>query len=228
MKILNNTLKEYENLEYALSQSSILSRTDARGTISRVNENFVRISGFSQDELVGENHNIVNSNYHSRAFWIDFWKTISSGKSWRGEVCNKAKNGSLYWVDTFVYPFVSKSGKPKEYFSIRNDITEKKKIESDILFQNNILTNIAWRQSHEIRRPVASILGLIQLMNDHPNPEILNRLNQCANELDMLIKSIVRLTEVGEFKLPDTGDDSSIKLFAHTPSSSAIWDKKIA
>ncbi|MBL0741405.1 PAS domain S-box protein [Chryseolinea lacunae] len=198
-------LNEHENLEHALSASSILSRTNSKGIITSVNANFVKISGYSETELIGSSHNIVNSNYHPKQFWVDMWKTISMGISWRGEVRNRAKNGSFYWVDTFIYPFISKSGKPLEYFSVRNDITEKKGYESDILQQNKLLAEITWKQSHEMRRPVASILGLLQLIQSESSlcknqKEIIDRLKSSVDELDLQIKSIVRQAEKGELK----------------------------
>jgi PAS domain S-box-containing protein len=200
MKILNKMLKEHENLEHALSASSILSRTDSKGIITSVNKNFINISGYSEDELVGSNHNIVNSNYHDKEFWINMWRTIATGSSWRGEIRNKSKDGSFYWVDTFIYPFISKSGKPLEYFSVRNDITKKKGYESEIFHQNELLAEIAWKQSHEMRRPVASILGLLQLIQSEPTfsdhqKEVLERLKCSVTELDQQIKLIVRQAE---------------------------------
>ncbi len=110
----------------AIHNSSIVSITDSKGTITFANEKFVAISGYSIDELIGKNHRIINSGYHPRKFWVDMWKTISKGKTWRAEVKNRAKDGSYYWVDTFIMPFVNESGKITDFLSVRNDITQRK------------------------------------------------------------------------------------------------------
>lgn len=123
----------------AINKSSIVSMADRSGTITYVNENFVSISGFEFDELIGKSHRIINSGFHSREFWINMWKTISSGKTWRGEVRNKAKNGSFYWVDTFVMPFLNPDGSVREYLSIRNDITTRKQAEEMLRESNHRL-----------------------------------------------------------------------------------------
>lgn len=117
----------------AVLQSSIVSSTDRRGVITFVNENFERISRYSKEELIGKHHRIVNSRVHPRQFWKQAWSKIGRGKMWRGEVCNRAKDGSLYWVDTFIYPQFDESGRIEGYFSIRNDITQRKKQEDELL-----------------------------------------------------------------------------------------------
>lgn len=121
------------NFVDAVLQSSIVSRTDRRGVITFVNENFEKISRYSKEELTGQPHSIVNSRFHPRKFWQQAWHTISKGEMWRGEVCNRAKDGALYWVDTFIYPQFDESGKIEGYFSIRNDITQRKQQEEDLL-----------------------------------------------------------------------------------------------
>jgi PAS domain S-box-containing protein len=95
-----------------------------QGVITFINDNFAKISGYPKEELIGKTHSILNSAYHPRSFWQEMWSTITRGEIWRGQVCNLAKNGSLYWVDTFIYPYFDEQGDLKEYFSIRNDITQ--------------------------------------------------------------------------------------------------------
>lgn len=116
----------------AVLQSSIVSQTDRRGVITFVNENFQKISRYSKEELIGRPHSIVNSRFHPGKFWQQVWSTISKGDMWRGEVCNRAKDGSHYWVDTFIYPKFNEQGKIEGYFSIRNDITQRKKQEEEL------------------------------------------------------------------------------------------------
>ncbi|MBM7700816.1 diguanylate cyclase (GGDEF)-like protein/PAS domain S-box-containing protein [Kurthia huakuii] len=110
----------------AFNESVIVAITDAKGKILSVNNQFCEISKYSPEELIGQDHRIVNSGYHSPAFFKNLWKTISSGEIWHGEICNRAKDGSLYWVKTVIVPFMNDCGKPEQYIAIRTDITEQK------------------------------------------------------------------------------------------------------
>lgn len=109
-----------------LNNFSIVAITDKRGMIIHANENFCKISQYSEEELLGQNHNIVKSGVHPKSYYVNLWETIISGKTWRGEICNKAKTGSYYWVDTFIIPEVGVDGKIEKYYSIRIDITSRK------------------------------------------------------------------------------------------------------
>ncbi|VDG88668.1 Bacteriophytochrome cph2 [Lysinibacillus sphaericus] len=117
------------DIVYAIDNSSIVAITDRTGEIIYANEFFSNLSQYSQDELIGANQRIVNSGFHPKSFFKEMWKTIGQGKIWRGEICNRAKDGSHYWVDTTIVPFLNEKGIPKQYISIRHDITEKKSIE---------------------------------------------------------------------------------------------------
>ncbi|WP_179007968.1 PAS domain S-box protein [Winogradskyella forsetii] len=128
---LENSLRQLKDYKYSLDQAAIIAFTDQKGVITSVNDNFCRISGYSKKALLGKTHRIINSDYHSATFFNDLWKTIASGKVWRGEIKNKAKNGSFYWVDTTIVPFLNEKNKPKQYLAIRFDITERKKAEDE-------------------------------------------------------------------------------------------------
>jgi len=125
----NRARKELEYQTYALNNHAIVSIGDLEGKILYANENFCRISGYTSDELQQHNHSIVNSRTHTKDFWLDFWNTISSGQVYRGEMCNRAKNGALYWVNSTVVPHINSEGEIDRYVAIRTDVTEKKAVE---------------------------------------------------------------------------------------------------
>ncbi|MEX2592308.1 MAG: PAS domain S-box protein [Anditalea sp.] len=136
----NKIISDYR---FSLDQSSIVAITDGEGTIIHANDIFCTLSKYSKEELIGQDHRIINSGYHDREFFRNMWSTIARGEVWRGEIRNQAKDGSLYWVDSTIVPFLDKNGIPYQYMSVRFEITAGKKFEEDILIKSKLLSAIA-------------------------------------------------------------------------------------
>jgi PAS domain S-box-containing protein len=179
MERINTTLTDIKNIQFAMDQHSIVAITDAQGKITYVNDKFCSISKYSREQLIGQDHRLINSGYHSKEFMHELWRSIANGKVWKGEICNLAKDGSLFWVNTTIVPYYLSEGKPYQYVVIRTDITETKNLELKIQNQNIALqlaieaaqkansmkSEFIATMSHEIRTPLTGTIGMLELLS---------------------------------------------------------------
>ena len=192
------SLQKLNESKKALDEACIIANTDADGKITFVNDKFVKISKYSKEELLGKNHNLLKSGYHSRKFYRNMWRIITSGKIWRGEIKNKAKDGTYYWVKTTIIPLYDSEKKISGYTSIRTDITEQKK-------QQETLTRIDKKKdefismiSHELKTPLSPIISWSGMLQEGVLGDItekqkygVSKIQENSNELLELIHDIL-------------------------------------
>lgn len=195
---LDRSAKNLADTKFAIDQAAIVATTDVKGRITYANDKFCEISKYSRDELLGQDHRIINSGYHSKEFIKALWQTIANGGIWRGELRNRAKDGSIYWVDTTIVPFLDERGKPYQYMAIRSDVTERKRSEARLREQESLarLGEMAAVVAHEVKNPLAGIRGSLQVIGGRmPEPsrdrmvmhDIVNRLDALNNIVDDLL-----------------------------------------
>jgi len=217
---LERSLKELADIKFALDQSTIVAVTDQRGIINFVNDEFCRISKYSREELIGQDHRIINSAYHPKEFIRDLWTTIAAGQVWKGELRNRAKDDSIYWVDTTIVPFLNSDGKPYQYVAIRHDITQLKLAEAQILQQAaelqrasqlSFIGELAAGLAHEIKNPLAGIQGGVDILirrrdKNDPEREALEGMRHEVERIDRTVRALLdrarpRLVSVRESSL---------------------------
>ena len=202
---LERSLKELADIKFALDQSTIVAITDQRGIINYVNDEFCRISRFSRGDLLGQDHRIINSGFHPKDFIRDLWTTIASGKVWKGELKNRASDGTIYWVDTTIVPFLNSDGKPYQYVAIRHDITQLKLAEEQIRRQANelqraaqlsLIGELAAGLAHEIKNPLAGIQGGVDILirrrdKNDPEREALEGMRHEVQRIDNTVRALL-------------------------------------
>jgi PAS domain S-box-containing protein len=219
---LERSLKELADIKFALDQSTIVAVTDQRGIINYVNDEFCRISKYSREELIGQDHRIINSAYHPKDFIRDLWTTIAAGQVWKGELRNRAKDNSIYWVDTTIVPLLNSDGKPYQYVAIRHDITQLKLAEAEILQQAaelqrasqlSFIGELAAGLAHEIKNPLAGIQGGVDILirrrdKNDPEREALEGMRHEVERIDRTVRALLdrarpRLVSVRESSLSE-------------------------
>jgi PAS domain S-box-containing protein len=223
---LETSLKEIGDLKAALDEHAIVAITDPQGKITYVNDKFCAISKFPKEELLGQDHRIINSGYHTKEFIRDLWRTVSRGQVWHGEIKNKAKDNTFYWVDTTIVPFLNEQGKPRHYVAIRADITERKHAEeriqqlnteleqrvanrtAELKLANQELESFSYSISHDLRAPLRAMGGFANILgkkfSDQMPPEAhlaLQRIRDNAARMGQLIDGLLNFASLGRQSL---------------------------
>lgn len=197
----------FESLVSALDRSAIVATTDKAGRITFVNDLFCEISGYQRNELMGQNHRVLNSGYHPREYFVDMWKTIRSGQVWHGEICNRKKNGDIYWVDSTLLPLQETGQHFDGYIAIRFDITNRKNLENDLREAkvreeraNSAKSQFLATMSHEIRSPLNGVLGMSDMLAEshltETQKECVSAIKYSAESLLSIINDILDFSKI--------------------------------
>ncbi len=229
---LEASLATVKSLERALDAHALVAITDRHGKITFVNDTFCKVSKYPREELLGQDHRIINSGHHPKSFFTDLWRTIAQGNIWKGEIQNRAKDGTLYWVDTTIVPFLDNTGKPYQYVAIRADITQRKRAEEEILRLNasleqrvldrtqqldlslKELSAFSYSVSHDLRAPLRGIDGWSQALLedcadqlDKRGKEYLDRVRSETQRMGQLIDDLLRLSKITQGQMRNSSVD---------------------
>ena len=202
--------KDFSYLMAAIDEAAIVAMTDKNGTITYVNKKFCAISQYSEKDLIGKTHRVINSDFHPQEFFHKMWTSISSGETWEGEICNRAKDGSFYWVNTTIVPFMDKDGKPEQYIAVRYEITERKIAEEKLKIyakkleiSNQELQDFASVAAHDLQEPLRKIQSFadrVKLKSKDSLPaeafDYLERMQSSAKRMQVLINDLLTYSRV--------------------------------
>lgn len=212
MRPLNEGLssQDFAHLKSAIDEAAIVAITDKRGIITYVNHKFCAISQYSSEELLGKTHSIINSHYHPKEFFIEMWNTIAKGLVWEGEIRNRAKDGTYYWVNTTIVPFRDEHEKPERYVAVRYEITERKLAEEQLKVyakrlevSNRELQDFASVAAHDLQEPLRKIQTFSDRLKtkakDDLKPDALDyleRIQNSAQRMQILINDLLTYSRV--------------------------------
>lgn len=222
---LQSTFKQLEGTKRALDRFAIVAETDAKGRITYCNDQFCEISKYTREEILGKDHrDLVNSNFHSKEFWQEFWTTIQSGKIWRGDIRNHDKDGEIYWVDATIVPFLDSAGKIEKFLAIRALITDRKLAEEkmnqaiELLKKTNTeLDEFSYIVSHDLKAPLRGIGSVTDwLLQDYADKlddegkEHLRALKNRVMRMNGLIEGVLQYSRIGKEKIENEKIDTQI------------------
>lgn len=233
-ELVRELSQQVENLNMA----ALVSETDIKGYITHVNKKFCSVSGYSEDELVGKTHKIINSRKHPPEFWQNMWLTISSGNIWQGEVCNRNKDGGYYWVESTVIPKFDKNRNILGYVSIRLNVTEQKETKEQLKHAvakardlSEAKSRFLATMSHEIRTPMNGVIAMTELLQktplDNEQEAMLSTIQSCGDSLLVIINDILDLSKIEAGKMELELHNFSLKklvedlLFLYSSQTSA-------
>lgn len=202
---------QVEGMQQALDQFAIVAETDAQGKITYVNDQFCKVAKYSREELLGQDHRIINSKFHPKEFWQGLWLTIQQGNIWRGDIRNRAKDGEIYWVDAIIVPLMGSDGKPEKYLTIRTVITERKRAEAELARRKEELETslkeldgFAYSVSHDLKAPLRGIGQVVDWLYEDlidkvsgEQKENMHLMKARVGRMNDLIDGILRYSKLG-------------------------------
>lgn len=216
VNLIKKQQEDLSNFKEALDKSANVLITDTTGSIIYVNDDFCKVSQFSRDELLGQNPRIVSSYYHDKEFFKTMWETISEGKTWKGDIKNKAKDGSYYWSKATISPLLGDDGKPEQYIAILTDITNQKILEEKL---SEALKNVKESElrkeefssmmTHELNTPLVPIKGYCEMLKDvdtfgqlnNDQVDFINKIESNATLLERLISDLLDVQKLDMKKM---------------------------
>jgi len=221
-KHINNLLKDLQDFKAALDEHTTVVITDAEGKIISCNDKFCAISKYTRAELIGQDHRILNAGHHSKEFFHDLWSTIGQGRVWKGEILNRAKDGTFFWMDSTIVPFLNADGTPCQYVAIRTDITERKEADAEIRtlsahvqkratqleVANKELEAFSYSVSHDLRAPIRHIEGYVELLGkqlgENPSDKArryMKTITDTTKEMGQLIDDLLSFSRMGRAEM---------------------------